>query len=74
MKKIMSGFIALLLITPYLFLLYHLTRVFYLSLLSCSGFFEMLGTALLLMFFAFIMAIAGYMLSIFSYSSIKNNK
>ena len=70
----MSVFMALVLIVPYLFFYYCLMRLIFISLMSCSGFFEMFGAALLSMFLTFIMTIAGYMLISSSYSSIKNNK
>lgn len=70
----MSVFMALVLIVPFLFFYYCLMRLIFISLMSCSGFFEMFGAALLSMFLIFIMTIAGYMLISSSYSSIKNNK
>lgn len=70
----MSVFMALVLIVPFLFFYYCLMRLIFISLMSCSGFFEMFGAALLSMFLTFIMTIAGYMLISSSYSSIKNNK
>lgn len=70
----MSVFMALVLIVPFLFFYYCLMRLILISLMSCSGFFEMFGAALLSMFLTFIMTIAGYMLISSSYSSIKNNK
>ena len=70
----MSVFMALVLIVPFLFFYYCLMRLIFISLMSCSGFFEMFGAGLLSMFLTFIMTIAGYMLISSSYSSIKNNK
>ena len=70
----MSVFMALVLIVPFLFFYYCLMRLIFISLMSCSGFLEMFGAALLSMFLTFIMTIAGYMLISSSYSSIKNNK
>ena len=70
----MSVFMALVLIVPYLFFYYCLMRLIFVTLMSCSGFIEILGASLLSMFFTFIMTIAGYMLISSSYLSIKNNQ